>query len=102
MAGAAAGAALLDSTGARADDAVPPADNEWSQSLGAGVVDRPYGKPSPEQAGVIRRNVPWLPAGTESSISFSPLQSLLGFFLFFCLFFVCFFVGCLVVVVVLL
>ena len=78
MAGAAAGAAVLNSSGARADDAVPPADNEWSQSLGAGVVDQPYGKPSPEQAGVIRRNVPWLTAGTESSISFSPLQHLHG------------------------
>ena len=78
MAGVAAGAAMLDSTGARADDAAPPAENEWSQSIGAGVVDQPYGKPSPEQAGVIRRNVPWLTAGTESSISFSPLQSLHG------------------------
>lgn len=78
MAGAAAGAALLNGSTARADDATPPAENEWSQSIGAGVVDQPYGKPSAEQAGVIRRNVPWLTAGTESSISFSPLQSLHG------------------------
>jgi len=78
MAGAAAGAALIDGRAARADDAAPPADNEWSQSLGAGVVDQPYGKPSAEQVDVIRRNVPWLTAGTESSISFSPLQSLHG------------------------
>lgn len=78
MAGAAAGAALIDGRTARADGAAPPADNEWSQSLGAGVVDQPYGKPSAEQVGVIRRNVPWLTAGTESSISFSPLQSLHG------------------------
>jgi len=78
MAGAAAGAALIDGRTARADGAAPPADNEWSQSLGAGVVDQPYGKPSAEQVDVIRRNVPWLTAGTESSISFSPLQSLHG------------------------
>ena len=78
MAGAAAGAAVLNSAGARAEDAAPPAENEWSQSIGAGVVDQPYGKPSAEQAGVIRRNVPWLTAGTESSISFSPLQHLHG------------------------
>ncbi|AEI03904.1 sulfite oxidase Sox [Afipia carboxidovorans OM5] len=78
MAGVAAGAALIDGRAARADDAAPPADNEWSQSLGAGVVDQPYGKPSAEQVDVIRRNVPWLTAGTESSISFSPLQSLHG------------------------
>ena len=58
--------------------ASPPADAPWSQSIGAGVVDRPYGKPADTEAGVIRRNVPWLTAGTESSVSFSPLQDLQG------------------------
>jgi sulfane dehydrogenase subunit SoxC len=58
--------------------ASPPADAPWSQSIGAGVVDRPYGKPADTEAGVIRRNVPWLTAGTESSVSFSPLQDLHG------------------------
>ena len=42
------------------------------------MVDRPYGRPADTEAGVIRRNVPWLTAGTESSISFSPLQDLHG------------------------
>src|SRR5664279_254731 len=56
----------------------PPADAPWSQSIGAGVVDRPYGRPAETEAGVIRRNVPWLTAGTESSVSFSPLQDLHG------------------------
>jgi sulfane dehydrogenase subunit SoxC len=42
------------------------------------VVDRPYGRPADAEAGVIRRNVPWLTAGTESSVSFSPLQDLHG------------------------
>jgi sulfane dehydrogenase subunit SoxC len=56
----------------------PPADAPWSQSMGPGVVDRPYGRPADAEAGVIRRNVPWLTAGTESSISFSPLQDLHG------------------------
>jgi sulfane dehydrogenase subunit SoxC len=56
----------------------PPADAPWSQSIGPGVVDRPYGRPADTEAGVIRRNVPWLTAGTESSISFSPLQDLHG------------------------
>jgi sulfane dehydrogenase subunit SoxC len=56
----------------------PPAEDPWSQSLGVGVVDPPYGQPAEAEAGVIRRNVPWLTAGTESSISFSPLQSLHG------------------------
>ncbi|MDB5596107.1 MAG: oxidoreductase molybdopterin binding [Hyphomicrobiales bacterium] len=56
----------------------PPGEPPWSLSVGAGVVDRPYGKPADFEAGVIRRNVPWLTAGTESSISFSPIQSLHG------------------------
>lgn len=56
----------------------PPGEPPWSQSLGAGVVDTPYGLPSQQESGVIRRNVPWLTAGTQSSISFSPLQSLHG------------------------
>ncbi len=76
--GALAAGMLVGGGAARADDAAPPADNAWSQVLGSGVVDRPYGKPAPGEAGVIRRNVPWLTAGTESSISFSPLQDLHG------------------------
>jgi len=75
---AAAAGALITSSKAGAEEAAPPADNSWSQSLGAGVVDRPYGVPAEGEAGVIRRNVPWLTAGTESSVSFSPLQDLQG------------------------
>jgi sulfane dehydrogenase subunit SoxC len=56
----------------------PPADAPWSQSIGAGVVDRPYGRPADTEASVIRRNVPWLTASAESSVSFSPLQELHG------------------------
>lgn len=71
-------ASMLARGSASAENAAPPADHPWSQSLGAGVIDRPYGKPADAEAGVIRRNVPWLTAGTESSISFSPLQDLHG------------------------
>ncbi|MGH6679396.1 MAG: molybdopterin-dependent oxidoreductase, partial [Bradyrhizobium sp.] len=56
----------------------PPADAAWSQSMGAGVDDRPYGRPSDFEKSVIRRNVPWLTATTQSSVSFTPLQSLNG------------------------
>ena len=42
--------------------------------LGPGVVDRPYGTPSEFVKDTIRRNVPWLTAGTESSVSFTPLH----------------------------
>ncbi len=50
---------------AEPEQASPPADPPWSQSLGAGVVDRPYGRPADSEAGVIRRNVPWLTADAE-------------------------------------
>jgi sulfane dehydrogenase subunit SoxC len=61
-------------TEAAAADAVPPQDTPWSQVLGSGVVDPPYGQPSEFVKDVIRRNVPWLTATAESSISFTPLQ----------------------------
>lgn len=78
--GALAAGLLLQGGAAEAgeDPPAPPADAPWSQSLGAGVVDRPYGRPADQEAGVIRRNVPWLTAGMESSVSFSPLQDLHG------------------------
>src|SRR5579862_9538130 len=63
---------------ALAADTFPPKDPEWSQLLGPGVVDRPYGQPSQFVKDVIRRNVPWLTASKESSVSFSPIQDLNG------------------------
>ncbi|GAN76745.1 sulfite dehydrogenase [Acidisphaera rubrifaciens] len=77
---AATGATLLGAAAARAaaqpdaPPAAPPADPDWSRSLGPGVDDRPYGQPSHFEKDVIRRNVPWLTAGTQSSVSFTPLQ----------------------------
>ena len=77
-----AGAALtglaLGGKSVLANSEAPPADAPWSQSIGAGVVDRPYGQPAETEVSVIRRNVPWLTASAESSVSFSPLQSLHG------------------------
>jgi sulfane dehydrogenase subunit SoxC len=77
---AAVGGVLLGngSGASAADQASPPAEPEWSQFMGAGVVDRPYGKPSDFEKDVIRRDVPWLTATKESSVSFSPLQNLQG------------------------
>ncbi|HVC62169.1 MAG TPA: sulfite dehydrogenase [Acetobacteraceae bacterium] len=63
---------------ANADTASPPADPIWSQSLGPGVVSRVYGVPSHFEKDVIRRNVPFLTATPESSVSFTPLQSQTG------------------------
>lgn len=65
LAAAAAGTALFGRA-ARAGDAFPPKDPPWSQALGPGVVDRPYGQPSQFVKDVIRRNVPWLTATAES------------------------------------
>ena len=58
------GSLALGGKSAMADPAPesPPADAPWSQSIGAGVVDRPYGRPADTEASVIRRNVPWLTA----------------------------------------
>lgn len=73
--GLGAGAALLAGRGLRAEEAAaPPAEPPYSLSLGPGVVDRVYGQPSRFEADVIRRNVPWLTATPETSISFTPLQ----------------------------
>jgi sulfane dehydrogenase subunit SoxC len=53
---------------------IGPVEPPWSQSLGPGVVSRPYGQPSDFEKDIIRRNVPWLTATPESSASFTPLQ----------------------------
>ena len=78
--GGMAAAAALGQAGdtVAAKEASPPSEPDWSQSMGAGVVDHPYGKPSDFEKSVIRRNVPWLTATPELSVSFTPLQSLNG------------------------
>ncbi len=50
----------------------------WSQYLGPGVDAAPYGMPSPHEAHVVRRNVPWLTADSVSSVNFTPLHELEG------------------------
>jgi sulfane dehydrogenase subunit SoxC len=76
---AAAGGAMLVRTGnAAAPESSPPGEPDWTEATGSGVVDRPYGAPSKFEKDVIRRNVPWLTATPESSVSFTPLQSLDG------------------------
>ncbi|MGA8077515.1 MAG: sulfite dehydrogenase [Xanthobacteraceae bacterium] len=71
MLGGTAGAAAAAETS-------PPAEPDWTQAIGAGVDDRPYGQPSDFEKDVIRRDVPWLTATDQSSVSFTPLQSLNG------------------------
>ncbi len=50
----------------------------WRSTLGPGVDEVAYGQPSPFEAHVKRRNVPWLTAETKSSINFTPLHQLDG------------------------
>lgn len=56
----------------------PPNVPYWSQGLGDGVDVTPYGVPSEFEKNVIRRNVEWLTATPESSVSFTPLADLHG------------------------
>jgi len=51
---------------------------DWNRYLGAGTDATPYGMPSEHEAEVVRRNVRWLTASTESSINFTPLHALDG------------------------
>ncbi len=57
---------------------LPPNIAAWSKTLGDGVAVRPYGHPSKFEKNVIRRDVQWLTASRESSVSFTPLHELDG------------------------
>ena len=74
-------ASVLKSTGASEvnPDNLPPNVPEWTPYLGAGVDANPYGVPSEFESHVVRRNVEWLTASTESSVNFTPLHELDGF-----------------------
>ena len=50
----------------------------WARSLGKGVDQMGYGLPSPFEAHVLRKSVPWLTAESTSSINFTPLHQLDG------------------------
>ncbi|MEZ5786619.1 MAG: sulfite dehydrogenase [Xanthobacteraceae bacterium] len=56
----------------------PPNVPDWSKVLGDGVAVRAYGHPSKYESDVIRRDVEWLTASRESSVSFTPLHELDG------------------------
>jgi sulfane dehydrogenase subunit SoxC len=57
---------------------LPPQVPHWTRTLGDGVAVRPYGQPSKHEKHVIRRDVEWLTASRESSVSFTPLHELDG------------------------
>ena len=78
------GGALAATIAARsiADDGLtrnlPPNVPEWSRTLGAPVLASPYGVPSKYEANVKRRESPGLTRTPQSSVAFTPLQSLFG------------------------
>jgi sulfane dehydrogenase subunit SoxC len=73
-------AAALAGNGALAGNPknLPPNVPDWTRQLGDGVASRPYGKPSQYEAHVVRRDVAWLTASPQSSVSFTPLHELDG------------------------
>ncbi len=79
-AAAAFGGTALVGDGARADNPanLPPNVPPWTRTLGDGVATRPYGSPSQFEKHVVRRDVAWLTASRESSVSFTPLHELDG------------------------
>ena len=76
LGGAAPGALAQAASGSPANQ--PPNVPDWSRYLGEGVAVRWYGKPSQHEGHVIRRDVEWLTASKESSVSFTPLHALDG------------------------
>jgi sulfane dehydrogenase subunit SoxC len=57
---------------------VPPAEPQWSRTLGAPILASPYGVPARHEASVVRRQSPGLTRTAQSSVAFTPLQNLFG------------------------
>jgi len=57
---------------------LPPNVPEWQTTLGAPILEHPYGLPSRYEANVRRRESPGLTRTPQSSVSFTPLQNLFG------------------------
>jgi sulfane dehydrogenase subunit SoxC len=78
LGGAALAAFSARRVSAAGDDPAIAEIQDWNRYLGEGVDKHPYGMPSPYEKHVVRRNVDWLTAGTESSVNFTPLHQLDG------------------------
>ncbi len=57
---------------------LPPNVANWTKMLGEGVASRTYGKPAKFEAHIGRRDVSWLTASPQSSVSFTPLHEIDG------------------------
>jgi sulfane dehydrogenase subunit SoxC len=69
---------IADRAGAENPKNLPPNVPPWTRQLGDGVATRLYGRPSQFEKHVVRRDVAWLTASRESSVSFTPLHELDG------------------------
>lgn len=78
LAGAAGATLALPAGAQNAGDPAILELQDWNRYLGDGVDARPYGKPSPFEAHVVRRDVPWLTPSSASSVNFTPLHELDG------------------------
>jgi sulfane dehydrogenase subunit SoxC len=78
VAGAGATALAPALAAAQTPDPLIVEKQEWSQYLGDGVNAKPYGVPSKFEKDVVRREVEWLTASRQSSVSFTPLHALDG------------------------
>ena len=78
LAGAALAAAPGSVSAALGDESIISGRTSEMNELGESVIAHPYGSPSKFEAHVIRRNVPFLTATPESSVSFTPIQELDG------------------------
>ena len=77
LGGAGAVAGIARAAAATPDPAITELQ-DWSHIPGDGVDARPYGKPSPYEKDVVRRDVSWLTASPQSSVNFTPLHELDG------------------------
>src|SRR3954464_1029843 len=57
---------------------LPPNVPDWTRMLGEGVAARPYGKRAKYEEHIARRDVSWLTASPQSSVSFTPLHEIDG------------------------
>ncbi|MEO6928730.1 MAG: sulfite dehydrogenase [Casimicrobiaceae bacterium] len=57
---------------------LPPNVPLWNRTLGAPILQSPYGVPSKYEANIIRRESPGLTRTPYSSVAFTPLQNLFG------------------------
>ena len=57
---------------------LPPNVADWTRMLGEGVAAQPYGKRAKYEEHIARRDVSWLTASPQSSVSFTPLHEIDG------------------------